>query len=231
MLATYGTSGSHMTAQLRWSFLVPLCVLMVPVAGADQPPGLDSDQPAPLSEDEQRQITLSLLERYPQLASSPGVKYAAADSYPGATVPGAMIGAAVIYYPHAEHNGIKEAFQARCQREYPNRTWTCNDVTIRRYLKLASQDFEVRINGDISSEAALALIEASRRDLQAGASTAAGLPDTAIIINSFEEGRYLIAWGTPDGFTKLAMTAQLTPGGDPDNPDDWHASIFDSSEE
>ncbi|HJR69340.1 MAG TPA: hypothetical protein VKA43_04815 [Gammaproteobacteria bacterium] len=175
----------------------------------------------PLPEDERLQITLSLLDRYPLLASSAGVK--AADASPGCPATTEVTG--VIFYPHSEHHGIKEAFEALCGREYPNKTWTCDHVTIRRYLQLASQDFEVRVKGEITWEAALALIEASRRDLQQTVTDASGLPDTAIIIMPHKDGGYRIVWGTPEGYSKLTMLAQLTEGGDSTRPDDWRASI------
>ena len=83
----------------------------------------------------------------------------------------------------------------------------------------------MRIVAEISSEADLALIEAARRALNASATDAS----TAIIITDHHgtPGQYFIAWGTPEGFSKLTMHAELTHGGTPTNPDDWHASIFE----
>ena len=203
-----------MAAQLLRFFLIPAFVVVWSAVIADEP--------APLPKDELQQITLSLLERYPELAASPGVKIAQAAE----GGPGTIIGTAVIYYPHREDHGIKEAFEAHCTRAYPNKTWTCDDVVIRRYLQLASQDFEVRVTGDISSEAALALIEATRRDMQASVTDGAVLPDTAIIVQAHEDGDQYVAWGAPDGLWNLKMRARLIEGGDPTNPDDWHASVF-----
>ena len=176
----------------------------------------------PLTEAERLQITLSLLEHYPKLASSPGVK--AAGAYLGG--PGPTDGAYVVFYPHADSHGIKEAFQASCLRKRSTETWTCNDVTMRRYLSLPSQDFEVRVMGDLSSEAALALIEGSRRDLQAGTKIA-DLPSTAIIILPLTDGAYLIDWGTKEGYAKVTMRAELAHGGDSSDPDAWHTRIVE----
>jgi hypothetical protein len=160
----------------------------------------------------------------------------------------------VIFHPHADSRGIKEAFQVSCERTCENKTWTCDDVSIRRYLRLASQNFEVRITSEISLETALALIEATRRDLQA-VTDAADRPDTAIIImphldpgitwSRTPEGvpelsrrpgdggdpkvlGYRVTWGTPEGYSKVTMLAYLAEGGDPANPDDWHASLYNS---
>jgi hypothetical protein len=205
-------------------FLALAAVLLLSFAEADESSGLWVDKPVPLPEDEQRQVTLSLLERYPELASSPGLK--ATYAYLGKCATPCL--ASVVFYPHAEHHGIKEAYEARCTREDSSEAWTCDDVTIRRYLRLATQDYEVRVTGDTSSDTALALIEASRRDLHVDASDAASLPDTAIIIVPVEDGRYLVSWGAPEGAIELTMMAEPEHGGDPANPDDWHARIFDS---
>jgi hypothetical protein len=210
-----------MTTQLLPLFLVSASLLACAVAGAQDAPRPGIEQPAPLADDELRQIAVDLLQRYPELASSPGVKVAGA--YFGGD--GGTDGATVLYYPHTERRGIKAALEAHCRRPHLGTTWTCSDVRNRRYLQVASQSFEVRILAEISSEAALALIEASRRDLHASATDAS----TAIIITDHhgESGQYFIAWGTPDGVSKLTMLAALTHGGSPINPDDWHASIFE----
>jgi hypothetical protein len=116
-------------------------------AGAQEPLAPTFDELAPLPEDERQQITLSLLDRYPLLSASPGVK----DAWSSPARPGVTEGTVVIYYPHSEHHGIKEAFEAHCGRTYPEPTWTCDHVEIRRYLQLTSQDWEVRVRGEISS--------------------------------------------------------------------------------
>jgi hypothetical protein len=210
-----------MTAQLLRLFLVSASMLVCSVVGAQESPRPGVEQAAPLPDDELRQITVNLLRSYPELASSPGVKVAGA--YFGGD--GGTDGATVIYYPHTERRGIKVAFEAHCRRPHLAQDWTCDDVRNRRYLQVASQDFEVRVLAEISSEAALALIEASRRDLNATATDVS----TAVIITDHhgEPGQYFIAWGTPDGFSKRTMLAVLAHGGNPTNPDDWRASIFE----
>jgi hypothetical protein len=214
-----------MAAQLLRFFLIPASLVVCSVTGAQEPPDPGLDEAVPLPDDELRQITVSLLERYPQLASSPGVKVAAAPL----GGPGKSVGTVVVFYPHAESRGIKEALVAYCGRTYPDKIWTCHGVEIRRYAQLASQDFEVRVRGEISSEAALALIEASRRDLHAGVTAGSDLPNTATMVKAQKDGRYFVTWGTPEGFLEVVMVAELTAGGNPANPDDWHASIFKPS--
>jgi hypothetical protein len=190
------------------------------LAGADETLELRVPDAVAVPDDELRQITTSLLERYPQLAGSPGVK-----------VSGAYLGslrweaAYVIYYPHIEGRGIRAAVEAHCHRTPPRTAWTCDDVRNRRYLQLAAQAWEVRLLADLSSEAAFALIEASRRDLGTDAHDA----PTAISITDHhgQPGRYLVSWGTPDGVSKLTMDAALAAGGNPTHLGDWRATIFE----
>jgi hypothetical protein len=210
-----------MGAQLVRLCLIPASVLVCCVIGAQELPGPSVDEAVPLPDDELRQITVSLLQQYPELASSPGVKVASA--YLGGSCRNDA--ANVLYYPHTEHRGIKEAFQVHCRRTPPGTTWMCNDVAIRRYLQLASQDFDVRLLAGISSEAAFALIEAARRDLNASATDVS----TAIIVTEHhaEPRQYFVSWGTPEGALKLTMLARLADSGNPRNPDDWHATIYE----
>jgi len=211
-----------MRTQLLRLLGVAAAVLMCSVAGAD-PSDPSIDQEVPLTGDERLQITLSLLQRYPELASSRGVK--AAGAFVGG--PGAAT-AYVIFYPHADSHGIKKAFQAFCVREHASKPWTCNEVAIRRYLSLSTQDFEVRVTDGISSEAALALIEASRRELQANGSEFSEVASTAILILQLRQGIYAIDWGTREGYVKLSLHAELAAGGDPADSGAWHARIVEA---
>jgi hypothetical protein len=212
-----------MTAQLLRLFLAASWALVWSDAGANEPPGPVVAEAVPLPDEELRQITVNLLQRYPELAASPGVKVA------GANLGSDTDSAIVIYQPHTERRGIKEAFQVYCRRTHPSTTWTCNELTIRRYLQLPAQDFEVRVLADISSESAFALIEGSRRDLHASLTDVSGLPGTAILVTPHhdEPGQYFVSWGTPEGFLKLTMLAKLADGGDPTNANDWSATIFE----
>ena len=216
-----------MTSQRVRFLLAAALVLACSVAGADEPANPVVAEAVPLPEDELQQITLGMLQRYPELAGSPGVKSAGAYLRPDATG-----SATVIYYPHTERRGIKEAFQFHCRRTAPSTSWSCYEYSIRRYLQLASQEFEVRVLADISSDAAFALIEGSRRDLHAGASDVAELPTTAIIVTSHHEepDQYFVSWGTPEGYSTLTMLAKLAADGDPKDPDSWRATIFEPAQ-
>jgi hypothetical protein len=191
------------------------------IAGADEPPDFIVPEAVTLPEDELRQITVSLLEHYPQLAGSPGAKSASAYL----SSQGGTDSATVIYYPHTERRGVKVAFEAHCRRPFESKAWACDEVATRGYLQLASQQFEVRVLANISADAALALIEASRRDRQA---TGTG-SDTVVMISQHPDiVGYFVGWGNSQGMlSDVTMLAQLRAGGRPTNPDDWHASIFE----
>ena len=173
----------------------------------------------PLDDNDLHTITVQVLERNPLLSSSPGIKYASAQR----SVRSTDI-ADIIYHPHAETAGIKQAFQVQCQRQ-GSQPWACDSVMIRRYLALDSQDFQVRIIGDLESEEAQALIQATRQTVQSSTAGGSAVPDTAIMI--FPEGdSYIVTWGRPEGYQDLSVEARLAQGGDPANPEDWQASIF-----
>ena len=175
----------------------------------------------PLDDSELRAITLQVLEKNPLLSSSPGIKSASAQR----SVRSTDI-ASIIYYPHTESAGVKQAFQVRCLRTMPNKLWTCSEVEIRRYLRLESQDFEVRVTGNFGTDVALALIEATRGTAQANATGGSGNPETAIMIHPEGDG-YMVAWGSPEGYLELLVKAELRDDGNPAKPDDWQASFWE----
>ena len=181
--------------------------------------------PVPLDESDLAEITSQVLEKNPLLSSSPGIKAASAQQ----SVRSTQI-ADIIYYPHAESAGIKQAFQVQCRRTMPVKSWTCAEAEIRRYLQLESQDFEVRVTGDIGFGEALALIEASRRTIKASATDGSAIPETAIIIWA-EGDTYLISWGSPEGYLGLVVEAHLRDAGDPAQPENWQTSIWEEQDQ
>lgn len=209
-----------MTARNLQSFLGAAALYFWAAAAAGEPPDFVVPEAGPLPEDELRQITLSLIERYPQLAGSPGVKSASAYS----STQGGTDAATVIYYPHTERRGVKVAFQAHCRRPHESKTWACDEVGTRGYLQPASQQFEVRVLANISSGAALAVIEAARRDRQ---TTDRDSDTVAMISESPGVDGYFVAWGNSEGMLSNVTTlARLRAGGHLANPDDWQASIL-----
>ena len=167
-----------------------------------------------------REITLQVLDSNPLLSSSPGVKFASALC----SVRSVEL-ADVIFYPHADHAGIREAFQVQCRRQGSGQSWTCDDVSIRRYLQLESQAFEVRVTAGIGSDEALALIRATREFLRANAAGGPDIPQTAVMIHPYRDG-YLVSWGSPEGHIQMTAQARLSEDGDPADSQAWRASIY-----
>ena len=200
-------------------------VLLARAAAADSPDG--ERKWLPLPADEREQIVLSLVDRYPEIASSPGIKaaYAPRDRSKGSLMTN------VIFHPHRDIRGTKEAFQTSCGWDRQLKEWLCDNVQIRRYLKLETQDFEVRVRGDISSEAALALIAASRQQLLASRGAIPDDVSTATIILPRADGAYHITWGTREGRGRLSMRATLREGADPTDPENWYTTILETARE
>jgi len=200
------------------------CLALVygPIVAAEESSSVEYSfgDSVPLSEEDLRDITGQVLARNPLLSSSPGIKYAGAQR----SVRSIDI-ANIIYYPHAESAGSKQAFQVQCRRQIPIESWTCGDAKIRLYLQLETQDFELRVTGGIGSEEALALISATRDALQADAKDRSNTPQTAVMIIPYYDS-YLVTWGSSEGYQELIMQARLSEGGDPANPNDWQVNIY-----
>src|ERR1700741_4310289 len=114
-------------------YLPLLAVLAAPLALAGEAPAQapQPDYQIPLSDADLRAITLQVLEQHPILASSPGIKAAY-----GSRGPDTIEVANVVFYPHSETAGVKNALQATCRREVPDDSWACPAVSLRRYVKL-----------------------------------------------------------------------------------------------
>lgn len=207
----------HHHYQMLLPALVGVTLLHCPWASADDPSSGRYAEPdnVPLSQADLRDMTAQVMAKQPLLSSSAGVKYAEAtrlgESEDWATL---------IYYPHSEIAGIKHAFQVDCTRQVPNTAWTCDDATIRRYLTLANQDFEVRVTGSISSDAAVALIEATRKVLPVRTVDTSDVPDTAMTLSSYENSA-TVTWVNFEGRSHRRVRGRLTEGGDPAQPQDW----------
>lgn len=196
---------------------VGVALLHCPWVSADSRSSDDHSETdnVPLNQEDLRDITAQVMAKHPLLSSSPGIKYAEANR-----IGGSEDWAVVIYYPHSESAGIKEAFQVGCTRMTPNIDWTCEEATIRRYLTLDNQDFEVRVRGSISSDAAIALIEATRKVLPVRAADISDVPDTAMTLSS-DGNSGTVAWVNFEGRSHQLVRGQLTEGGDPTRPQDW----------
>jgi hypothetical protein len=207
----------HHYSQMLLSVFVAVTLLHSPWVRSDDQSADRYPEPenVPLSREDLRDITAQVMAKRPLLSSSPGIKYAEANR-----IGKAEDWAVVIYYPHSESAGMKEAFQVDCIRQVPNTAWTCEDATIRRYLALDTQDFEVRVRGPISSDAAIALIEATRKVLPVRTADVSDVPDTAMTLHSYDDSG-TVAWVNFDGRSHQRVKGQLSEGGDPTRPQDW----------
>lgn len=122
---------------------------------------------------------------------------------------------------------MKQAFQVECRRKSPDKGWNCDDASIRRYLSLDSQDYEVRVTGPIEFSAAMALIEASRQVLPLVADDGIAMPDTARNISSFEGGANVV-WVNFESDSSVLLKGELAEGGDPAQPAAWIVNRFDA---
>lgn len=212
----------QLTIQMLLSAFVGLTLLHVPwVSAEDRSSDAHSESDnVPLSEDDLRDITAQVMAKHPLLSSSPGIKVADADRVWGEEF------AFVVYHPHSEEAGIKQAFQVECARKPPNKAWNCEDASIRRYLALATQNYEVRVTGPIGFSGAMALIEASRQALPLVADEGIAVPDAVRNISSFDDGANVV-WVNFEGNSAILIEGHLAEGGDPAQPDDWIVSRFD----
>jgi hypothetical protein len=173
-------------------------------------------------------ITLEVLRAHPMLSASPGIKHVDATrawtmSHDADTKPASLVMANVIFHPHVESGGIKQAFQAHCQRETSNKVWSCPVVEIRRYVRLDSQDFEVRVKGDLDLAGIQAVIAATRQPAAELALRRSEIADTAIVLFSCGTG-YHVSWGHENGIGTVGLEARLRTEGNPADPSDWEVS-------
>lgn len=184
-------------------------------------------QAVPLDEEDLKDITLQVMQKRPLVSSSSGIKAASAQR----SVRSTDI-ASVIYFPHVESAGVKQAFQVRCVRQAPSTQWICEDPELRAYLRLDSQDFEVRVTVAVTMKEALALIEATRATVQQSRPAGAAIPQTAIMISTADSSHssYLVSWGNEQGHNELTVEARPIKGGNQSDAEGWQASLWEPKE-
>lgn len=224
LAGSVGTSMNGRLVTIRLAtFLATAVIAYTSSAEEDRSLEASVGDEVPLSAAELNQITAQVLKNNPLLASSPGVKFAGAQR----SVRSVDI-ADIIYYPHSETAGFKKAFQVQCQRQVPVESWSCEEAEIRAYLKLETQNFEVRIRGGIASDEALALIAATRHAVPSSPNQGSFTPETAIMVWPYRD-TFLVSWGSPEGHQELITQARLRENGNPVNPDDWQANVYKPS--
>jgi hypothetical protein len=220
--------GAMQRASFRLLIAVALATSQLSAARAadDSPePPADVDVGFELTPSDRDDITMVLLQRYPILSASPGIKFGRKFQHRDR---GSREWAQIVFYPHSETHGVKNAIQARCERDTPESTWSCPNVGLRRYVKLDSQDFEVRVVGNIDLDGVLALRDATKT------LAATAFPNVAIdmvtMIYETEEG-YLVAWGSSTWREGVTVQATLRAGGNAAFASDWDAFLLDENGE
>ena len=212
-----------------------IATLALAAAGAPESVGVGEANPVAeivqpghsiqLSDEDLQQITEQVLKHHPLLASSAGIKHAEAYGWTGTSD-----SAQVIFLPHAESAGVKYSYQTSCWRETADDAWTCSTAQLRRYMKLDSQEFELRVRSDIGTREALALVEATR---EMAITYLPELPPdevTAVMIVQCGS-KFFVSWGRPEGYMDLSLVAALLDGRSGAEPGDWEAELFVSENE
>lgn len=191
-----------------------------PAVAEDVRTAVEIGDTVPLQASDLRAITTQVLDANPELASSPGIKFA--EAYRSAR---SADFADVIFYPHTDTGGIKQAFQVGCSRSSSDQPWNCEAAEIRRYLQVENQDFEVRVTGDIGSEEALAVVEATRANLPLYLEGGTADLCQAIILRPAEIG-YKLQWACKSRHSALFMHAISIAGADTKETHAWQVSEY-----
>jgi len=198
-----------------------------------EPPADAPDPRITLGDAELQTITLEVMKTHPLLASSPGIKHV--DAYLGYRASSAeedakinpIMQANVIFHPHSETAGVRNALQAHCSRDPVGADWSCPVVELRRYVRLDNQDFEVRVKGDLTLEAVLALVDATRGTALAASNDDSTTIDTISMILPCGDG-YFVSWADRDHQSGVLVKARLAAGGDPAERDDWETWLHEA---
>jgi hypothetical protein len=187
------------------------------VEGPPTPPP-DFEFELELNRSDLNAIRMDVLQRFPILAASPGIKFARGErGYPSGEA------AHVVFFPHSDTRGVKNALQAHCLRDTTESQWSCPVVETRRYVELDTQDYEVRVVADIDLEGVLALMEATRPLMLATRPSSS--VDTLMVIFA-AEGGYIVGWGSEDERETVTLQAHLRDDGYAANVDDWNVSVY-----
>lgn len=206
----------HRLSLVVIALLAALVVAAAPTLAGDPPPGESADDDEiPLGAADLREMTMQALADNPELSSSPGIKAAWAYRFDET-----RDAAEVIYYPHTESGGMKTAFQLSCERQH-GQSWGCTEASLRRYLSIESQAFEVRVMADIGRLEAIAVIEATRASIPKIPGVDPDTVYTAITLRDFEHG-YTVSWhGEEAGDKHAQLVAIAVAGGDPLTASGW----------
>ena len=170
-----------------------------------------------LSDSDLDEIKAVMIQNAAVLVSSPGIKHASAQESGGA------ITATVLFYPHEQSSGISHAVNATCHKPRPEAPWTCPSGSLRSYLQIPGQEFEVRVFGNIDYDMALALIAATGEAMRAHPNLGVETPDTVVVILPVEESM-TVGWGDSKGFVRVHVEAVPIEGGRARDPRGWRVT-------
>lgn len=207
-----------------------LATLCPAQASEPEPPSDAPDPRITLGDADLQMITLEVMKSHPLLASSPGIKHV--DAYRGYRASGVeddakvnpIVQANVVFHPHSETSGVRNALQAHCSRGPADVDWSCPVVELRRYVRLQDQDFEVRVKGDLTLDAVLALVEATRGTALSASTDGSTAVDTVSMILPCGDG-YFVSWADRDHKSGVLVKARLVSGGNPADRNDWEVSL------
>jgi hypothetical protein len=197
--------------------------LVLAVAGDDEVP-LAYEEPTQveLSDGDLEEIKAVMTQNAAVLVSSPGIKHVSAHQSEGA------ITAAVLFYPHEQSGGISHAVNANCHKSNAEAPWTCPSGSLRSYLQIPAQDFEVRVFGSIDYDAALALIDATGEVLRAHPDPDLKTANTVVVIVP-TEASMTVGWGDRKGFVKAHVEAVPIEGGEARDPRGWKVTTVNGT--
>ncbi len=201
------------------AMLISMLCLALPLFGQAEETRLamSSVFVVPVSEADLEEITTVMITRVPELASSPGIKSATAYRSAG------TVSATVEFHPHARRGGMSRAIVAHCGQAEHEGPWTCESGSLRNYLQLHGQEFEVRVTGDVEYDVAMALIEATRGAVGAYPyrDSEIDMPDTVVMIFPGKKDTMAIGWGSKTGTLELSFRVALIDGRDQSDPRGW----------
>jgi hypothetical protein len=204
-----------MIRSLTILILTPWLAWPVATLADDPVPSMAQPAEVALSDADLEKIRNIMVANTPVLASSAGIKTVSAfDS-------GGPVTASVVFHPHEQSGGISHAVIANCGKAGPEAPWTCPAGSLRSYLQLPGQEFEVRIAGDMEYEAALAIIEATRAAIEVYAEPVTETPDTAVMIYPENQETMMVGWGDRNGRLKVSVEVVTMDGKDRHDPRSW----------
>ncbi|MGI9263599.1 MAG: hypothetical protein ACR2QU_01640 [Gammaproteobacteria bacterium] len=194
------------------------CFANAAIAGdTDAPAGYVEPVQVELSEADLEEIKTLMIQHAAVLVSSPGIKHVDAQQV------GEAVTASVLFYPHEQSGGIAHAINAQCHKETADVSWVCPSGSLRSYLQVPGQDFEVRVFGSVDYDMALALIKVTGDVIRSHPNLGVETPDTVVVIVPTQD-TMTVGWGDSEGFLRVHVEAMPVAGGRARTPEGWRVT-------